>query len=81
MLRARLTTEMKEAMKAGDKPRLGTVRMVQAALKERDATAYDVRVARAGRSTCAMLALVGLLTGCAGVDLDYWPTTWRARTN
>ena len=35
-LRERLTAEMKDAMKAGDKPRLGTVRMVQAALKERD---------------------------------------------
>ncbi|KAA0124258.1 GatB/YqeY domain-containing protein [Methylobacterium sp. P1-11] len=36
MLRARLTTEMKEAMKAGDKDRLATVRMIQAALKDRD---------------------------------------------
>ena len=33
MLRARFTTEMKEAMKAGDKDRLATVRMIQAALK------------------------------------------------
>ncbi|WP_375466182.1 GatB/YqeY domain-containing protein [uncultured Methylobacterium sp.] len=36
MLRARLTTEMKEAMKAGDKPKLATVRMIQAALKDKD---------------------------------------------
>jgi hypothetical protein len=36
MLRARLTTEMKEAMKAGAKDRLATVRMIQAALKDRD---------------------------------------------
>ncbi|MEE7504389.1 GatB/YqeY domain-containing protein [Methylobacterium sp. C33D] len=36
MLRARFTTEMKEAMKAGDKDRLATVRMIQAALKDRD---------------------------------------------
>jgi len=36
MLRARLTTEMKEAMKAGDRERLATVRMIQAALKDRD---------------------------------------------
>lgn len=35
-LRERLTAEMKEAMKAGDKPKLGTVRMILAALKERD---------------------------------------------
>jgi uncharacterized protein len=36
MLRARFTTEMKEAMKAGDKVRLATVRMIQAALKDKD---------------------------------------------
>ncbi|MCJ2068205.1 GatB/YqeY domain-containing protein [Methylobacterium sp. J-030] len=36
MLRARFTTEMKEAMKAGDKEKLATVRMIQAALKDRD---------------------------------------------
>jgi uncharacterized protein YqeY len=36
MLRGRLTTEMKEAMKAGDKRKLGTVRLIQAALKDKD---------------------------------------------
>lgn len=36
MLRARLTTDMKEAMKAGDKAKLSTVRMIQAALKDKD---------------------------------------------
>ncbi|MCJ2051958.1 GatB/YqeY domain-containing protein [Methylobacterium sp. J-070] len=36
MLRARFTTEMKEAMKAGEKERLATIRMIQAALKDRD---------------------------------------------
>ncbi|MGU3667042.1 GatB/YqeY domain-containing protein [Methylobacterium sp. A49B] len=36
MLRARFTTEMKEAMKAGDKERLATIRMIQAALKDKD---------------------------------------------
>ena len=36
MLRARLTTDMKEAMKAGDKAKLATVRMIQAALKDKD---------------------------------------------
>lgn len=35
-LRERFTAEMKEAMKAGDKERLATVRMIQAALKDRD---------------------------------------------
>lgn len=35
-LRERLTAEMKQAMKAGDKQKLGTVRMILAALKERD---------------------------------------------
>ena len=36
MLRERLTAEMKEAMKAGEKQRLSTIRMVQAALKDKD---------------------------------------------
>jgi uncharacterized protein YqeY len=36
MLRARFTTEMKEAMKAGEKEKLATVRMIQAALKDKD---------------------------------------------
>jgi uncharacterized protein YqeY len=35
-LRERLTAEMKEAMKAGDKAKLATVRMIQAALKDKD---------------------------------------------
>jgi uncharacterized protein len=35
-MRERFTTEMKEAMKAGDKRRLGTVRLIQAALKDKD---------------------------------------------
>jgi len=36
MLRERLTSEMKAAMKAGEKQKLSTVRMIQAALKDRD---------------------------------------------
>jgi len=36
MLRARFTAEMKEAMKAGEKDRLATIRMIQAALKDKD---------------------------------------------
>ena len=35
-LRARFTEEMKTAMKGGDKARLAAIRMVQAALKDRD---------------------------------------------
>ena len=35
-LRERFTAEMKGAMKAGDKERLATVRMIQAALKDKD---------------------------------------------
>ena len=34
MLRERLTAEMKEAMKAGQKQKLSTVRMIQAGLKD-----------------------------------------------
>lgn len=36
MLREQFTAAMKEAMKAGDKRRLATVRMIQAALKDRE---------------------------------------------
>ena len=35
-MRERFTTMMKEAMKAGDRRRLDTVRMIQAALKDKD---------------------------------------------
>ncbi|MET0743997.1 MAG: GatB/YqeY domain-containing protein [Microvirga sp.] len=35
-MRERFTTEMKEAMKAGDRRRLGTIRLIQAALKDKD---------------------------------------------
>jgi len=35
-LRERFTAEMKEAMKSGDKSKLATVRMIQAALKDKD---------------------------------------------
>jgi uncharacterized protein YqeY len=36
MLRTRFTTELKEAMKGGDKRKLGTIRLIQAALKDKD---------------------------------------------
>jgi uncharacterized protein len=36
MLRERFTTEMKEPMKAGEKGRLGAIRLIQAALKDKD---------------------------------------------
>jgi len=35
-LKARLTEDMKQAMRAGDKPRLSTVRMALAAIKQRE---------------------------------------------
>jgi uncharacterized protein YqeY len=36
IMRDRFTTEMKEALKAGNKRKLGTVRLIQAALKDKD---------------------------------------------
>ncbi|WP_232631162.1 GatB/YqeY domain-containing protein [Methylobacterium sp. Leaf118] len=36
MLRERITAEMKDAMKAGEKQKLSTVRMIQAAVKDKD---------------------------------------------
>lgn len=35
-LKARITEDMKTAMKAGDKPRLNVVRLIQAAVKQRE---------------------------------------------
>jgi uncharacterized protein len=35
-MRERFTAEMKEALKAGDKRRLGAIRLIQAALKDKD---------------------------------------------
>ncbi|HLI18208.1 MAG TPA: GatB/YqeY domain-containing protein [Rhodanobacteraceae bacterium] len=35
-LKARITEDMKTAMKGGDKPRLGTIRLILAALKQRE---------------------------------------------
>jgi uncharacterized protein YqeY len=36
MLRDRFTADMKEAMKAGEKGKLGAIRLIQAALKDKD---------------------------------------------
>jgi uncharacterized protein len=36
MLRERFTSDMKDAMKAGEKGRLGAIRLIQAALKDKD---------------------------------------------
>ncbi|QFU17221.1 GatB/YqeY domain-containing protein [Microvirga thermotolerans] len=48
MLRERFTADMKEAMKAGDKARLGAIRLIQAALKEKD---IEARGAGKGQAT------------------------------
>ena len=47
-MRERLTAEMKEAMKAGDKRKLATVRLIQAALKDKD---IEARGAGRGQAT------------------------------
>ncbi len=47
-MRERFATAMKEAMKAGDKRRLGTVRLIQAALKDKD---IEARGAGRGQAT------------------------------
>ena len=55
-MRERFTTEMKEAMKAGDKRKLGTVRLVQAALKDKDIAARG-----AGRGQPTVEEILALL--------------------
>ena len=51
-MRERFTEDMKAAMKAGDKRRLATVRLVQAALKDKD---IEARGAGKGQATAAGL--------------------------
>ena len=47
-MRERFTAELKDAMKAGDKRRLGTIRLIQAALKDKD---IEARGASRGQAT------------------------------
>ncbi len=54
-MRERFTTEMKEAMKAGDKRKLATVRLVQAALKDK-----DIEARGAGKGQASEDEILGL---------------------
>ena len=55
-MRDRFTAAMKEAMKAGDKRRLGTVRLIQAALKDK-----DIEARGAGKGQASDEEILGLL--------------------
>jgi uncharacterized protein len=55
-MRERLTEAMKAAMKAGEKRRLATVRMIQAALKDK-----DIEARGAGRGQASDEEILGLL--------------------
>ena len=55
-MRQRFTEAMKEAMKAGEKRRLSTVRMIQAALKDK-----DIEARGAGRGEASEEEILGLL--------------------
>ena len=55
-MRERFTQDMKDAMKAGDKRRLATVRLVQAALKDK-----DIEARGAGRGPTSDEEILGLL--------------------
>jgi uncharacterized protein YqeY len=55
-MRQRFTEAMKEAMKAGDKARLSTVRMIQAGLKDK-----DIEARGAGRGEASEEEILGLL--------------------
>ena len=55
-MRERFTTEMKAAMKAGDKRKLGTVRLIQAALKDK-----DIEARGAGRGPATEAEILALL--------------------
>ncbi len=51
-IKARLTADMKTAMKSGDKPRLATIRMLIAAIKQRE---IDERLEVSGDEAMAIL--------------------------
>ncbi|ALA16432.1 MULTISPECIES: GatB/YqeY domain-containing protein [unclassified Chelatococcus] len=55
-MRARFTEAMKEAMRAGDKPRLATVRLIQAALKDK-----DIEARGAGRGEASEEEILAML--------------------
>ncbi|MFC0219631.1 hypothetical protein FHS82_002048 [Pseudochelatococcus lubricantis] len=55
-MRERLTTALKEALRAGDKQRLSTIRLVQAALKDK-----DIEARGAGRETASEDEILSLL--------------------
>ncbi|MFI4997561.1 MAG: GatB/YqeY domain-containing protein [Hyphomicrobiales bacterium] len=55
-LREQFNTAMKDAMKSGDKPRLSAVRLVNAAIKDR-----DIEARGAGRGQATEDEIVGLL--------------------
>ncbi len=58
MLRERLTAEMKAAMKAGEKQKLSTVRMIQSALKDKD---IEARVSGNGTGQIDEAEILSLL--------------------
>ena len=55
-LRERFGADLKEAMKAGDKARVGAVRLIQAALKEK-----DIEARGAGKGEASADEILGLL--------------------
>lgn len=55
-MREQFTTALKEAMKAGDKPRLGAVRLIQAAVKDK-----DIEARGAGREAATNDEILALL--------------------
>jgi len=55
-MRERFTQEMKDAMKAGDKRKLSTVRLIQAALKDK-----DIEARGAGKGQASEEEILGLL--------------------
>ena len=55
-MRERFTAEMKEALKAGNKRRLGTIRLIQAALKDE-----DIEARGAGRGQASDEEILALL--------------------
>ena len=56
VLKARILDDMKAAMKAGDKPRLAVIRLIQAALKQKE---VDERIVLSDEDVIAVLDKMG----------------------
>jgi hypothetical protein len=74
-MRERFTADLKEAMKAGDKPRVETIRMIAAGLKDRD---IEARASGKTLSDDEILALLQKMVKSRQESADIYDKAGRA---